>query len=186
MFQSVQLQAQSQYICPILFSNWCCVDVSVMSLAKAHGSKKEQNVTIPACFNRCGAAYCPHVTVFMSKYCSWILRQGELNKFELHKILPDCKWLHEWDGFAFNSIYIFCWLTLGCYYSSLISSRWQEHQIDTGELHNTSFSNFFSIFSNITWFSTHISKISVLSLYTKVLSYSFSAGVHRMKKGISS
>lgn len=44
---------QSQYICPPLFSNWCCVDVSVMSLAKAHrdSSKKEQNVRILACFS---------------------------------------------------------------------------------------------------------------------------------------
>lgn len=53
MFQSVQLQEQSQCICPPLFSNWCCVDVSVMSFAKAHrnSSKKEQNIRIPACFS---------------------------------------------------------------------------------------------------------------------------------------
>lgn len=53
MFQSVQLQEQSQCICPPLFSNWCCVDVSVMSFAKVHGdsSKKEQNIRIPACFS---------------------------------------------------------------------------------------------------------------------------------------
>lgn len=39
-------------ICPPLFSNWYCVGVSVMSLAKAHRdrSKKEQKVRIPACF----------------------------------------------------------------------------------------------------------------------------------------
>lgn len=59
------------------------------------------------------------------------------------------------DRFAFNTMYIFCWSNLGCYYSSLISSRWQEHQIYSGELLNTSFSFFFSIFSNITYFIFH-------------------------------
>lgn len=100
---------------------------------------------------RCGAAYCPHGTVTVHEFWG----RGNWNKVELQKILPDCKWLDVRDRFAFNTMYIFCWSNLGCYYSSLFSSRWQEHQIYSGELLNTSFSNFFSIFSNISYFIFH-------------------------------
>lgn len=107
-------------------------------------------------------------------YCLWILKQRELKWIWVTRTSEKSVRLqmlrcNKGDKFAFSSAYIFCWPSLGCYYSSLISSRWQEHQIYTGELLNTSFSNFFSIFSNITLFFTHISKISVQSLNIKVL-----------------
>lgn len=89
------------------------------------------------------------------------------------------------DGFAFNTIYIFCWSTLGCYYSSLISFRWQEHQIYTGELLNTSFSNFFSVFSNINIFHSYFKDICAVFIYKGLVLFLLCWGSQN-EKGISS
>lgn len=105
-------------------------------------------------------------------YCSWIWRRGgQLKLIWVIRTSENSARLqmlrcNKGDKSAFNSMYIFCWSNLGCYYSSLISSRWQEHQIYTRELLNTSFSNFFSVFSNITYLIFHSYFKDICAVFT--------------------
>lgn len=136
------------------------VDVYLTSLAKGHidSSKATVKRNKPEELQHASQQVWSSILPSWYSYCSWILRRGNwiwvTGTSENSARVQMLRLTKERNLLLI--VYIFCWSNLGCYYSSLISSRWQEHQIYTGELLNTSFSTLFSIFSNITYLIFHL------------------------------
>lgn len=143
VFRSLQLKHQLPHIYPPLFSNCypcrCVFDVKEDRIPVQQYNNREKQDRSITCFL---AGVGKHIALIQRLFRSF--EGGPKTSLSNQNFIWFCQIANAWirgDKSAFNSMDIFCWSNLGCCYSSLISSRWQEHQIYAGELLNTSFSN---------------------------------------------